>query len=347
MSETISFETLSTEVNVPRHIIHLWTKKFPLLSPQRTQDGKVGFKNRDLALAKGLKHLLIDNNQSIIDVQTLLNERGIAHVIDMGKNAYLHTDSNPLKPLNNVSTFPKSTPTTKFDHKHIAKQAFSNLSSIFSKEKQRTPFEKTPLTAEAMMLSLSDVPDISHDTPAIMLEPEEAIEQISPEDSLPDNFEDNWRTLMEKTGKATPIEDVRDKPNLVDDHLLSDIWEIDDEIDLFDDEPLSHTPAILSVAIQKPHLKTTSNTYPIPIVNSASKELAPQELAPQELTPKGLTPKGLTIEQSEKIKHLIAKLDIMRDEMASANAVITKTLKAFGYSGFENAYNKFDQKSVY
>jgi len=26
---------------------------------------------------------------------------------------------------------------------------------------------------------------------------------------------------------------------------------------------------------------------------------------------------------------------------------MTQTLKAFGFSGFENAYNKFDQKSVY
>ncbi len=337
MSETISFEALSTEVNVPRHIIHLWTKKFPLLSPQRTQDGKVGFKNRDLALAKGLKHLLIDKNQSIIDVQTLLNERGIAHVIDMGKNAYLHTDSNPLKPLHNVSTFQKNTPTTKFDHKHIAKQAFSNLSNIFSKEKQKNTLEKPPLTTEATMPLPSETSDILYDTPAVMLEEVITPKTLAvPEDSLPDNFEDNWRTLMEKTGKATPIKDVRDKPNLVDTHLLSDIWEIDDEIDLFDDEPLSYTPAVVSIPTQKPHPKTVSHSYPVPVsapvIHSVSKEL---------------TPKGLTIEQSEKIKHLIAKLDIMRDEMASANGVITKTLKAFGYSGFENAYNKFDQKSVY
>lgn len=327
MSETISFEALSNEVNVPRHIIHLWTKKFPLLSPQRTQDGKVGFKNRDLALAKGLKHLLIDKNQSIIDVQTLLNERGIAHVIDMGKDAYLHTDSNPLKPLNNISTFQKNAPTTKFVHKHIAKQAFNNLSTIFSKEKQKNTLDKPLLITEETIPSLADISE-----PAMMLETPTT--PTLPDNSLPDNFEDNWRTLMEKTGKATPIEDVRDKPNLVDTHLLSDIWEVDDEIDLFDDEPLGHTPAVvsLSTSTQKSPPKPLSHSYSVPINNSVSKTAEP---------------KGLTIEQSEKIKHLIAKLDIMRDEMASANGVITKTLKAFGYSGFENAYNKFDQKSVY
>jgi hypothetical protein len=62
----------------------------------------------------------------------------------------------------------------------------------------------------------------------------------------------------------------------------------------------------------------------------------------QEIPATEILSQGLSIEKIEKIRHLIAKLDIMRDEMVSANIVITKTLKAFGYSGFENAYNKFD-----
>jgi DNA-binding transcriptional MerR regulator len=327
MSETISFERLSSEVNVPRHIIHLWTKKFPILSPQRLQDGKVGFKNRDLALARGLKHLLINDGKSITEVQALLNERGIGHVIDIGKNSYIHTDSSPIMSPN------KPEGTVKLNHKHIAKQAFSNLSHIFSKDKQKSILEKPAL--EKATLPTPVTPDINTVIPDI---PETTNHSVTTDDTVPENFEDNWRHLMEKTGKATPIDEVRDKSNLVDEHLLSDIWEIDDEIDLFDDEPMIHTPAIMPISIQKPRHKNLEENH------LASR--APSPIVPP-LTPAVSYTKGLTIEQSEKIKHLVAKLDIMRDEMTSANHVITKALKAFGYSGFENAYNTFDQKAVY
>lgn len=337
MSETISFEQLSSEVNVPRHIIHLWTKKFPILSPQRLQDGKVGFKNRDLALAKGLKHLLINDGKSITEVQTLLNERGIAHVIDIGKNCYIHTDSSPIVSPTKLGG------TVKLNHRHIAKQAFSNLSHIFSKDKQKSILEKP--TLEKATLPTPVTPDIKTTIPELPDIPETTNHSVATDDAVdtvdtvPENFEDNWRNLMEKTGKATPIDEVREKSNLVDEHLLSDIWEIDDEIDLFDDEPIMHTPPIVPISIHKPHHHNLERNH------VASHAVSSPIVTP--LTPSVTYTKGLTIEQTEKIKHLVAKLDIMRDEMTSANQVITKTLKAFGYSGFENAYNTFDQKAVY
>ena len=52
MSEALSFEELLNAVNVPPHMINLWTKKFPIFSPQRNPEGKITFKSRVCQRAK-------------------------------------------------------------------------------------------------------------------------------------------------------------------------------------------------------------------------------------------------------------------------------------------------------
>ncbi len=321
MLEIISFEQLSNEVDVPRHIIHLWTKKFPILNPQRSTDGKIGFKNRDIALAKGLKHLLIHEKRSIQEVQTILNERGIGYVVDIGKH------HNPAHGVFNASSQSKSNDfqkphTAKFDfnHKQITKQTFNSLNTIFSKNNLKNPLRTNASSPE--IHSIETLPNPVTANP----------KSDNNDDDLAPNFEDNWRHLMEKTGKATPIELARDKPNPLDDTLVSDIWEIDDEIDLFDDEPLLYADSITPALLQKP-------VHQVAPLSSSVRATVEKPVSNTSI--------GLTAEKIEQIKHLISKLDIMRDEMTSASNVITKTLKAFGYSGFENAYNTFDQKSAY
>jgi DNA-binding transcriptional MerR regulator len=330
MLEIISFEQLSNEVDVPRHIIHLWTKKFPILSPQRSSDGKIGFKNRDVALAKGLKHLLIHEKHSIHEVQAMLNERGIGYVVDIGKR------HNPAHNVFTSNTHHKSndfdkTHTAKFDlniHKNITKQTFSSLSTIFAKNNSKDTANNS--TKDTLKKS-----DSSPEYRPLEVASDDALNanlNAQNDDDLAPNFEDNWRHLMEKTGKATPIELARDKPNIINDNLVSDIWEIDDEIDLFDDEPLLHASSIPISSLKKPIHQTQ------PPVSSV-RTVTEKSISSPSI--------GLTVEKIEQIKHLISKLDIMRDEMTNASNVITKTLKAFGYSGFENAYNTFDQKSAY
>ena len=53
------------------------------------------------------------------------------------------------------------------------------------------------------------------------------------------------------------------------------------------------------------------------------------------------------MKNQEKMKHILAKLDILKTELTVTRDVMTSTLKAFGYSGFGDAYSRHDNKSVY
>lgn len=305
MSEMLTIEDLLAELNVPHHVVNLWIKKFPILNPQRGQDGKLIFKNRDLAFAKGLKHLLQDDKNTIRDVQTILNERGIAHIIDLGKKD--NTKGITLNSQKQNST--KTVFDSKFsiNHREIAKKTFENMNKIFSK----TNKEHNNLN--------TNIPDNSSISLVTTTEPQIITPELKVDDA--NSFEDNWRHIMEKAGKATPIEQVRDKPDTYPNNdFLTDIWEIDDEIELFDVEPITLSPSMPSSTIKPP-------SEPLKLHSNASYHA-----------------KGLTIEQTEKISHLIAKLDIMRDEMISANSLITKTLKSFGYSSIDSKDSEIETK---
>ncbi|MFT6072174.1 MAG: DNA-binding transcriptional MerR regulator [Alphaproteobacteria bacterium] len=366
MLETISFDQLATELDVPRHIIHLWTKKFPILNPQRTQTGKVGFKHRDLALAKGLKCLLIHEKQAIKDVQALLNERGVSHIISIGKDLQYQNKEAAEKILSQTSDSASYTNTQETEpsismtlkSKSIAKQAFNNINNIFAKDqtKSKTLTKIDPIVSESQKSKTPEDKVSENDLSDIINLPDDNLpDDAGSQETVIGNFEDNWRHLMEKEGKATPIEDAREMPDMpdmvIDPHILSDIWVIDDEIELFDDEPACDTQSILDTALdikhieadQVPQILVHQTEYPPMKPKSAittqSKAKPAKKVSPAK--------PSFTIEQEEKIQHLIAKLDIMRDEISSASTVMTQTLKAFGFSGFENAYNEFDQKSVY
>lgn len=308
MSEEYNFDQFSKALDVPRHVIHLWTKKFPVLSPQRTAAGKVGFNHKDLLLAQGLKYLLIAQKNSIKDVQAMLNERGIPSIIDIGKQHSTSNKPSETKTLSLPQTSQNSSKRFHLNHKEIAKQTFNNLSNIFSRDNNK----------QEIAFSEENIPD-----------------PLSPSNTPieePDNFEEKWRHHMEKTGKATPVEEAREKSVLIDNTLLSDIWEVDDEIELFNNEPEAFTPQIDNQS------STSSPSFVKPYKKSPSVK---------NTQPKDMNISSLSIEQTEKIRHLIAKLDIMHEELQTASSTITSVLKAFGYSGFENAFNKFDQKAAY
>jgi DNA-binding transcriptional MerR regulator len=319
MSETVSLEQLLDAVSVPPHMINLWTKKFPIFSPKRNSEGKMSFNNRDVFFAKGLKHLLIHENENIKAVQAMLNEKGIAYIIDIGRNPqnYKSNHSNYNMRASFTGTeLERNKLNLSGATREVAKKTFENINTIFNTEKKKYISKNN-----------DKIPDKENTLDTINIEEKTEQPQTEISNVVISNFEENWRTLMEQKGKATPVEHVRDKKNIHHDDMINDIWFIDDEVNLFDDEVIDMTHLVPTVTQKAPKL---------PILNNISV-----------ITENASLTEGLTIEQIEKIKHLIAKLDIMRDEIASANRVITKTLKAFGYSSFENAYDKFDEKSVY
>ena len=292
---------------------------------------------------KGLKHLLIHEKETIKAVQTLLNERGVSYIIDIGKHpeSYKNHNHDASRIRFSPQDFTKNTISVASSHKEIAKKTFGNLNHIFTKEKHKDPLLRPQETLQQSQHQTESENTVAPLASLNTANTDTDVPIINSSSNLPPNsdtnFEENWRTLMEKKGKAVPIEQIRDKPNVIDDDLLADIWFIDDEINLFDEEGSMNIENLVTMPLTQKKLKSppyqnTHKILPAPAVT---------------IVPPVVTPQGLTIEQIEKIKHLIAKLDIMRDEMTSANAVINKTLKAFGYSSFENAYDKFDQKSAY
>lgn len=100
-----AFRTI-TEVaellDTPAHVIRFWETRFPQIRPVKRAGGRRYFRPADVALIGGIKVLLHGEGMSIRDVQKLLKEQGVSHVMslaDMGKLFAEDEDTAPSSPV--------------------------------------------------------------------------------------------------------------------------------------------------------------------------------------------------------------------------------------------------------
>lgn len=321
-SETVreikNFEEASQLVGVPHHILHLWTKKFPLLQPKKSNSGELGFEPRDISFAKGLKYLLIDEQKPISAVQKILNERGVSYVSAYGKEQnqkkIIQNDVEKIFSINNAKSSPQKRENTG--------NAFESLQSLKSEMTQKLSLSiaseiSTPIMEEDIMQE-KDVSPVKNRKKA----PEKAF----------DSFESNWRNFMHNKGKAITPQEVRAKRPEVNFEEADEILFIDEDSEVAEiftspqkaiDWPTNY---VITEGLKRPANNSGKPTPPL-------KEHHHQQ--------------GLSVETQEKMQHILSKLDILKSELTVTKDVIHKTLKAFGYSGFGDAYEKHDNKPVY
>jgi len=99
---------VSDELDVAKHVLRFWEMKFPQIKPMKRGGGRRYYRPEDLALLKGICHLLHAEAYTIKGVQKILRERGVESVKQTGAAP---TDTKPKKAgkLETIATSKKPT----------------------------------------------------------------------------------------------------------------------------------------------------------------------------------------------------------------------------------------------
>jgi DNA-binding transcriptional MerR regulator len=71
---------VSTELDVPKHVLRFWEQRFKQLKPLKRGGGRRFYRPEDVELIKGIQTLLNRDAYTIRGVQKILREHGVEHV---------------------------------------------------------------------------------------------------------------------------------------------------------------------------------------------------------------------------------------------------------------------------
>lgn len=78
-----AFRTISevaAELNLPQHVLRFWESRFPQIKPMKRAGGRRYYRPDDVALLRGIRHLLYGEGYTIRGVQRILREQGLKFV---------------------------------------------------------------------------------------------------------------------------------------------------------------------------------------------------------------------------------------------------------------------------
>lgn len=82
-----AFRTISEaadELSVPQHVLRFWETKFAFIRPMKRAGGRRFYRPSDIAVLRGVRHLLHDEGYTIKGVQRLHREEGLRRLVDAG-----------------------------------------------------------------------------------------------------------------------------------------------------------------------------------------------------------------------------------------------------------------------
>ncbi|MEG6509569.1 MerR family transcriptional regulator [Methyloligella sp. 2.7D] len=85
-----AFRTISEvadDLDVPKHVLRFWEAKFTQLKPMKRGGGRRYYRPEDVALLKGIRHLLYSEGYTIRGVQKILRENGPRSVMSTSESA--------------------------------------------------------------------------------------------------------------------------------------------------------------------------------------------------------------------------------------------------------------------
>lgn len=83
-----AFRTISEvaeDLDVPQHVLRFWESKFVQVKPLKRGGGRRYYRPEDVALLKGIRHLLYSDGYTIKGVQKVLRENGAGAVVAAAK----------------------------------------------------------------------------------------------------------------------------------------------------------------------------------------------------------------------------------------------------------------------
>jgi len=84
-----AFRTISEaaeELDVPAHVLRFWESKFAQISPLKRAGGRRFYRPQDLALLRGIKHLLYSEGFTIKGAKKFIKDNGVASIVELGSN---------------------------------------------------------------------------------------------------------------------------------------------------------------------------------------------------------------------------------------------------------------------
>ena len=83
-----AFRTISEvaeDLDLPQHVLRFWETRFAQIKPLKRGGGRRYYRPDDVDLLKGVRYYLYGEGYTIKGVQRILKERGIKHVVEMGR----------------------------------------------------------------------------------------------------------------------------------------------------------------------------------------------------------------------------------------------------------------------
>jgi DNA-binding transcriptional MerR regulator len=83
-----AFRTISevaVELDVPQHVLRFWESRFREIKPMKRGGGRRYYRPEDVALLRGIRHLLYGEGYTIRGVQRIIREQGIKSVQATGQ----------------------------------------------------------------------------------------------------------------------------------------------------------------------------------------------------------------------------------------------------------------------
>ena len=86
-----AFRTISEvagDLDLPQHVLRFWETRFSQIKPMKRGGGRRYYRPDDVALLRGIRHLLYGEGYTIRGVQRILKEQGPRAVIAVGKGEH-------------------------------------------------------------------------------------------------------------------------------------------------------------------------------------------------------------------------------------------------------------------
>jgi len=112
---TRAFRTISEageELGLQPHVLRFWESKFSQIKPIKRGGGRRFYRPDDIEFIRGIKKLLHDEKHSIKDVQKLIQKKGAARVVDLGRSLEKAAREKPVAETDLLPKRIKSVDTT-------------------------------------------------------------------------------------------------------------------------------------------------------------------------------------------------------------------------------------------
>lgn len=84
---------VSERLGVPAHVLRFWESRFNQIKPLKRAGGRRYYRPADMHLLSGIRGLLHDDGITIKGVQKILREKGVKHVVALGRKNLEETAS--------------------------------------------------------------------------------------------------------------------------------------------------------------------------------------------------------------------------------------------------------------